>query len=336
MDRTLQRSLMGSTAAHAAVLLAAILVGGLTARNAMDLNVPVLEILPSDLQLTMGDQAGGGTPNPLPQGPREIAGSPPAQPQPVPAPAPAPQPPPPVVPKVQTPPQPAPAVKEPPAKPAPSKEPEAPAPPVRETAPKIEVAKTARAVTRAQDVDATRLADKPVKVTPAKTVEIASTRRKRTEDDARAATEAIEAAASARRAQEQRLASAQSLAARIAGAASGVSKNVGATTQIQALGPGGKAYAPYYSYLQATLKREWRKPATSSEQTAQATVQLVIAKDGSLFSADLTKRSGVAALDASVEEIFRRVRRFDRLPPDFNEARMIVPVTFVLDSSLSQ
>lgn len=323
---------MGSTAAHAAVLLAAILIGGFTARKAMELEVPVLEILPSDLALTMGDQAGGGTPNPLPQGTREIAGSPPAPTQP----AKAPQPPPPVIPKVQTPPQPAPLVQEPPKKQVPTPEPKAPAPPVREPAPKIEVAKEARAVTRAQDVDATRLATKPVKVTPAKTVEIASTRRRRTEEDARAATEAIEAAASARRAREQRLASAQSLAARLAGAASGVSKNVGATTQIQALGPGGKAYAPYYSYLQATLKREWRKPATSSEQTAQATVQLVIAKDGSLISADLTQRSGVPALDASVEEIFRRVRRFDRLPPDFNEARMIVPVTFVLDSSLSQ
>ncbi|MCW5558740.1 MAG: TonB family protein [Verrucomicrobiae bacterium] len=346
MDRTLQRCLLGSAAAHVTVLLAAILMGALAAKKALQLEVPVLEILPSDLNLTMGTQAGGGTPNPLPQGARDIAGNPPPRAQTAPASAPAPAPPPqapaPTVPKVQEPP-PTPVAKNPPARPSEPKDTSAREPAVKDPpadsskaskAPKIELAKDARRV--AQDVDATRLADKPVKIASAKPVEVNSARRRRTEEDARAATEAIEAAASAQRARDQRLAGVQSLADRIAGAATGVSKNVGASTQIQALGPGGTAYAPYYSYLQATLKLQWRKPATSSEENAQVTVQLVIAKDGALISADISRRSGMAALDTSIEELFRRVRKFKPLPKEFDEPRMVVPVTFVLESNLSQ
>jgi len=338
MDRTLQRCLLGSTAVHAAVLLAVILAGALTAKKALEMDVPVLEILPSDLDLTLGTQAGGGTPNPLPQGARDIAGDPPPRPQ-QPAPTLIPQTPPPTIPKVQDPP-PAPVVKDPPTtKPEVPKNPPVQEPAAKESPPKaskIELAKEARRVAQAQDVDATRLADKPVKVASAKSVEVTSSRRKRTEDAARAATEAIEAAASARRAREQRLVGVQSLADRISGAATGVSKNAGASTRIQAVGPGGAAYAPYYSYLQATLKLHWRKPTTSSEEAAQVAVQLVLAQDGALISADLTRRSGVAALDASVEELFRRVRKFKPLPEEFDEPRMVVPVTFVLESNLSQ
>ena len=62
MDRTLQRCLVGSTASHAALLLLILLAGGLAARKVIEPDVPVLEIIPTDLRLTMGDQIGGGTP----------------------------------------------------------------------------------------------------------------------------------------------------------------------------------------------------------------------------------------------------------------------------------
>lgn len=317
--------------AHGALLALVLLLGALAARKAIQPEVPILEILPTDLQLTMGNQIGGGTPNPLPPGTKEVEGRPPQRSQA-----------PPEVPRAaEPPPLPVPRTPDPPApsKPAP-KAIEKPDPP-KTAPPKVEAAPQAKPVVRAQDVDRTRPQDKPVapvadKAPPApRQIEVSTARRKRTDDDSRAAAEAAESATAAARAREQRLASARNLAERLSGAASGVSRNVGATTQIQMPGPGGAAYAPYYSYLQAFLKQQWRKPATSTEREAQTTVRLAIARDGTILAADITRRSGVKALDTSVEELFRRLRKLRPLPDAFTETRMEVPVSFVLESDSS-
>ncbi|MBL9175323.1 MAG: TonB C-terminal domain-containing protein [Verrucomicrobiales bacterium] len=322
MDRTLQRCLVGSTAAHAAILLLVLLLGGLAARKVIEPEVPVLQFLPTDLRLTMGDQIGGGSPNPLPPATREVPGPPPAaQSQPPSIPTPPPQAPVPT-PKVREDPPPSESATKPPA------------PAVTKTSPpRIEVAKEPRLMAKAQDVDPSRLPDKPIKMASAPTVQTSSARRRRTDEDKKAAEEAAEAAASASRARAERIATARSLAERLSGAATGVSKNVGASTQIEMPGPGGAAYAPYYAYLQSYLKLQWRKPTTSSEQEAATSVELTIARDGTLLSADITRRSGVKSLDSSVEDLFRRVRKLNPLPPEFGDARMVVPVKFVLDSS---
>lgn len=324
MDRTLQRCLVGSTAAHAALLLLVLLLGGLAARKVIEPDVPVLQIIPTDLRLTMGDQIGGGTPNPLPQAKKEVPGSPPVAP-----------------PQAQvTPPTTTPKVREeaPPSE-TPTKETTpktvTPPPTTKSSPPKIEVAKEPRLMAKAQDLDASRLPDKPIKMASTPTIQTSSARRRRTDEDKKAAEEAAEAAAAASRARADRIASARTLAEKLSGAATGVSKNVGATTQIDMPGLGGAAYAPYYTYLRAYLKQQWRKPTTSSEQEAAASVELTIGRDGTLLSAEITHRSGVKALDASVEELFRRVRKLNPLPSEFGDARMVVPVKFVLDSSAS-
>lgn len=332
MDRTLQRCLVGSTAAHAALLLLVLLLGGLAARKVIEPDVPVLQIIPTDLRLTMGDQIGGGTPNPLPQAKKEVPGTPPvAPPQPqVTPPQTATPPPPPTTPKVRE--------EAPPSETA-TKETApktvTPPPTTKSSPPKIEVAKEPRLMAKAQDLDASRLPDKPIKMASTPTVQTSSARRRRTDEDKKAAEEAAEAAAAASRARADRIASARTLAEKLSGAATGVSKNVGATTQIEMPGLGGAAYAPYYAYLQAYLKQQWRKPTTSSEQESAASVELTIGRDGTLLSAEITRRSGVKALDASVEELFRRVRKLNPLPSEFGDARMVVPVKFVLDSSAS-
>ena len=325
MDRTLQRCLVGSTAAHAAVLLLVLLLGGLAARKVMEPDVPVLQIIPTDLRLTMGDQIGGGTPNPLPQANKEVPGKPPvAQPQATPTATP-----PPLAPT------PTPKLREDPPPLEPATKPTTTPVVTKSSPPKIEVAKEPRLMAKAQDVDASRLPDKPIKMASTPTVQTSSARRRRTDEDKKATEEAAEAAAAASRARAERISTARTLAEKLSGAATGVSKNIGATTQIEMPGPGGAAYAPYYSYLQAFLKQQWRKPTTSSEQEAATSVELTIGRDGTLLSAEIAHRSGVKSLDASVEELFRRVRKLNPLPSEFGDARMVVPVKFVLDSSAS-
>ena len=328
MDRTLQRSLIGSSLAHTGLLMLVLLGGSFAAKKVIETDVPVLEILPTDLRLTMGDQIGGGTPNPLPVASQDRTGPPPQAPPQTP-----------VAPPPQVPVRPQPRVADPPPVVEPVSQPAPTTPPSKEvpkpTASKIQVAKDPRPVAKAQDVDPIQLASKPVKVSPSTAIQTSSAKRKRTEEDQRAATEAAEAAASASRARDQRLASVRGLAERLSGAVTGVSKNTGTSTKIEMLGPGGNAYAPYFSYLQAKLKQWWSKPATSSEKEAQVDVELSIARDGTVLSAVLKRRSGVDALNRSVEEIFRRHPVLQPLPPEFEGAKMVVPVSFVLESSES-
>jgi len=328
VDRLFQRTLAGSAVGHAALLTLVIVVGGLTAKKVVQPEVPFLEIIPTDLKLTMGTQIGGGTPNPRPLA--AVEGTPP------PAPSTPPQAPPVTeVPRVE------PKPVEPPVKPAPPEPKAEPAPTKTvEPEPKVEVSKEIRPTAKAQDVDTARKPEKtPAKIQVSSQVRtVNASDRKKVEQEAREAREAKEAkeaAAAEARAQQQRAASAQKLAARFSGAAAGVSQNVGGSTKIEMPGPGGAAYAPYTSWLQTFLYQQWRRPATTASGNEWVGVQLTISKDGTVLDVTIKRSSGVRSLDASVEEIFRRNRKLRPLPDEFNESRLVVPVKFVLEASAS-
>lgn len=334
MDRIQQRCLIGSTVLHGGLLVLLLIVSGLAAKKAIQPDVPFLEIIPTDLRLTMGDQIGGGTPNPRPLAARE--GTPPAPKTETPAP--------PVSPPVQ-PVEPKPVEVPKPVAPKPVETPKSdpPKPAETKTERKIEVAKETRPTAKAQDVDPTQKAEKtttPSTSKPASKIQVSSQVRTRSQADrqqaekeARAAREAEAAEAQAR---NQRLAAAQKLASRVSGAASSVSRNVGGATKIDMPpGPGGAAYAPYLSWLETFLYQQWRRPSTSSQQQEQEWVgmEIVIARDGTVLSSRVTRSSGIRSLDASAEEVFRRNRKLRPLPDEFTEPRLVVPVKFVLEAS---
>lgn len=336
MDRTQQRCLIGSTAGHALVLILVLVGSGLAAKKVIQPDVPFLEIIPTDLKLTMGDQIGGGTPNPRPLAEREGTPPPPAQAEPVPV-----TPPPtPAVPKTETKPvEPAKPVTPPKAAEPEKKVVETPKPER-----KVDVSRDVKTVAKAQDVDPSRKADKPTDKPQSSVSKIQVSKQTRTrtaEDRAKAdkaaaeAKEAREAEQAAAEARERRYAAAQTLASRLTGAAQGVAKNVGGSTQIEMPGPGGAAYAPYLSWLQTFLYQQWRRPSTTTGSRDWVGLEVVIAKDGTVLSAVIKRSSGVRAIDASAEEVFRRNRKLRPLPDEFKEPRLVVPVKFVLEASES-
>ncbi|MBN9692136.1 MAG: TonB family protein [Verrucomicrobia bacterium] len=319
---------MSSTAAHAAVLALVLLAGGWAARKAVPTEVPFLEIIPTDLKLTMGDQIGGGTPNPRPLD--RVEGMPAlpkvTTPDSVVAPVP---------PKVETKPiEPLPEPKKVEKQEKVEKVEAAKSEPVK-TERKIEVSKEVRPTAKAQDVDDTKKADKP-KIQVSKQVRTLSSADKQKAErearEAREAQEAREAAASAAQARAQRSANAQKLASRLTGAAVGVSQKVGGSTQIEMPGPGGAAYAPYTSWLQTFLYQQWRRPTSSSSNQEWVGLNLTISKDGTVLGVSITRSSGIRSLDASVEEIFRRHPKLRPLPDEYQEPRLVVPVKFVLEA----
>ena len=323
MDRTQQRCLIGSAVAHAALLTLVVVVGGLTASKVVQPDVPFLEIIPTDLKLTMGNQIGGGTPTPRPLADKEGTPPPGKSESPMPAPPAA---------KVETP-KPPDVVKT--AEPVKQVEKAIEEPKAEK---KVEVSKTVKTAEKAQDVDLTKKADKP-SVTPASKIQISNQLRtvstadkQKAEREAREAREAREEAAAEAQAQAQRYAMAKGLASKLSGAASGVSQNVGGSTKIEMPGPGGAAYAPYTSWLQTFLYEQWHRPSTSSKGQEWVGVEVVIAKDGTVLGVTVKRSSGIRSLDASVEEIFRRNRKLRPLPDEFKEPRLVVPVKFVLEA----
>jgi len=203
---------------------------------------------------------------------------------------------------------------------------------------KVEVAKEVRPTVKAQDVDQAKKADKPALVSPAKiqvstqTRTLSSVDKQKVERKAREARESWEAAAAAAQANERRSAAVQKLASRLSGAAAGVSKNVGGSTQIEMPGLGGAAYAPYTSWLQTFLYEQWRRPASSSQKQEWVGLEIVIARDGTVLGVQIKRSSGIRSLDASAEEVFRRHRKLRPLPDEFKEPRLVVPVKFVLEA----
>ncbi|HAB19609.1 MAG TPA: TonB family protein [Verrucomicrobiota bacterium] len=313
MDRTQQHCLAGSTAIHIGVLVLVLVASGLAAHRAIQPEVPFMEIIPTDLLLTMGNQIGGGKVNPLP---------------PAPAPKEAPTP----TPKV--------AVSEP-VKPTPTPriEPRLEPKPVEPTKPverKVAVTREVREVQSpraAQDVALTRQATKPV-TTPK--IQVSNQTRTRTDADKQVEREAREAAAAEAAARDQRMASVKKLASRITGAATGLAENVGSSTKIEMPGPEGIAYAPYLNWMQSYIYERWRRPATSSQEQQYVVLEVVIARDGTVLSATIIRPSGFRSLDASAETVFREYRKLRPLPGEYKEPRLVVPVKFVLEAPGSQ
>ncbi|RME93124.1 MAG: TonB family protein, partial [Verrucomicrobia bacterium] len=97
-------------------------------------------------------------------------------------------------------------------------------------------------------------------------------------------------------------------------------------------GAGGASYANYAAYVRMVYDRAWREPP-ASQVRAGATVKarIVIARDGTVVSAEIVRPSGDPALDRSVKEALDRVRNIGRpFPAGARDDRR----TFILNFNL--
>ncbi len=135
--------------------------------------------------------------------------------------------------------------------------------------------------------------------------------------EARAQRERAAAAAQARRqAETQRLAERQR--SRVAGVVGALEDNLSSGTTVSVPGTGGATYASYTSFVDLIYRRAWAplKPRETGDTGASVLVRVVIARDGAVISDRITKRSGDAALDKSVQAALDRVRTIGRPFPD--------------------
>ncbi len=96
-------------------------------------------------------------------------------------------------------------------------------------------------------------------------------------------------------------------------------------------GGGGGGGASAYAYLlRNAFDRAWVAPRNVSDDLATADVEVGVRRDGKILSARIVKRSGVAALDRSVQETLARVTQVPAFEPGAPEETR----TFVIGFNL--
>ena len=135
----------------------------------------------------------------------------------------------------------------------------------------------------------------------------------RTEAEAKAKAQA-EARERAKAEADARRRTAQRMESRLNSAFQSLSKNLSSGTTIEPLGPGGEAYADYGQVVKSYYDQAWIDPEDVSEDAATVKVKVFIRRDGTVTLDSITARSGIPALDKSVQNALDRVR-LRGLPP---------------------
>ena len=291
MNRLQKKCLLASTAMHS--LLVVILVVGpafLSAKKRPP-DLPLLDVIPS--RLVDAALFGGGNPKAKP---------PPAAAQ---AEAPKPEPP-----REQTrqprQPQPEPPRSQPPERQKPVKpEPEV----VKSETARISAEKSKPKISVSKDI------------TTRSPKEVADQREKERQEEAR------------RRERELTLArqrAAKQIESRLSGAVKSLKENFSAGTTIEMPGPGGEAYANYSQVVKSMYDRAWIDPEDVTDESATVQVKVVVNRDGTLKSDSIVQRSGIPALDKSVQNALDRVRQLPHFPDGAKEGERIFIINFNL------
>lgn len=101
-------------------------------------------------------------------------------------------------------------------------------------------------------------------------------------------------------------------------------------TAVEVSGPGGEAYASYRSFVFAAYDNAWQVQPDIADDDAVVVARIVIHRTGRIISAAISERSGMSALDKSVQRALDGVKS---LPP-FPESTRDQERTFVIEFSL--
>jgi colicin import membrane protein len=300
MDRLQKKCFIASVGAHALLALILFIGPAFQSSTSKTDNLPVLEFIPDKTFDAL--VSGGGNPQAQP-----LAAPPAPQPKPLAPPPPQPQP----QPEVQPPP--------PAPRPRPAPQPEK----IREPEPPKETVKEAKSPKldpESLELSKDRKTKKP---------EISTKLVTRTQRDTKAEAKA-QADAQAREDAQAATDARRRLARQIGRMAEHLGGEVSGATTIELKGPGGGG-VPYANFLQAVksvYERAWLLPDGVTDEDATVAVSVTIARDGTVVSARITRSSGNAAVDRSVQATLDRVKYAAPLPDDAKENERTVGISF--------
>jgi len=288
MDRLQKKCFFASTGLHLLLLLILLVGPAFVSSHSKPDNLPVLDFVP--LRTVDALISGGGNPDAKP---------PPAtfeKPQPLP-PAPVVQPAPPPPEKMREPAPPKEVIKET----APPKDPEPSFEPSKEPKPKKPTIEFTPVI-------------RPVKDAKAEA---------KTQAEAQAREQAREYA---RQEADWR----RRAAAAFSSAGNSLTDGRSSETSIKLLGPGGGG-VPYANFLQAVksvYQHAWIVPDGITDENATVAASVTIARDGTVVTSRITRSSGNAAVDRSVQVTLDRVTYAAPLPDEAKENQRTVSINF--------
>ena len=306
MSRLQKKCLIASAAAH--VLLVCILVFApafVWSKKNAD-NLPVLEFVPAKLVDEL--MSGGGKPNATPPPVQKLETAEPSPVQPIASKPPEPQP--------ETPPKPAP---QPPAveQPVVKKNPEPVLPVPKEKSKPLKPTKSEP--TPSENPRSTKVE------TQKSRIELNLKQVKRSAKDTAAVKAQVEEEANARKAADTRRALLNSSIKNLA-------QNLSPGTNIDIPGPGGEAYANYGQIVKSIYDDAWQEPKDVADENATVETTVTIDRDGTVSFSATTRKTGIVALDKSVDAALRRVQA-TKLPP-FPEGTKDAKRTFIINFNL--
>lgn len=95
-------------------------------------------------------------------------------------------------------------------------------------------------------------------------------------------------------------------------------------------GPGGKAYGNYALTVKQRYEAAWRMGATLNEDDRTVEISVTVLRNGSILNARITRRSGLSAMDRSIESVLRDVKQLPPFPENATDEQR----TFVIEFNL--
>jgi TonB family protein len=122
------------------------------------------------------------------------------------------------------------------------------------------------------------------------------------------------------------------LAAALAKTAEHMQQGFESGTKVDVGGPGGEAYAGYASFVQAIYDNAWQLVRDLSDDNFITKVSVTISRDGTVTSARITKHSGNAAMDKSVQKALDKVKFVQPFPPGSTDSERTFIINFNLEA----
>jgi TonB family protein len=116
--------------------------------------------------------------------------------------------------------------------------------------------------------------------------------------------------------------------------ASGVQSSSAEKTvvEVPGIGGGGEVFAGYNDAVYNIYYHAWITPDSVPDHLKVPETRVVVARDGSIISAELTVPSGEAALDKSVERVLRAVKTLPPFPAGAHDEQKVFRIRFSLDA----
>ncbi|HRY48224.1 MAG TPA: TonB family protein [Candidatus Paceibacterota bacterium] len=313
MKRVQYQCLAASTVAHSLLVLIVFLGIGFGSAQKREVDLPILEVIPSRLV----DEAVFGGGDPRPPGPenktpeRQALPAAPANPPPI---------------------KPQPASEPPPSKPEPAPKSDSKAPPEKPIDPP-------KAAEPAKPFPSDEPSPAPVKTPPKKARNIDLSQRK-TRSEVSGIVPRNTQRAQQEAADKARREAIENWRGQISGALGSIRRNLSSSTTIEVSGggvggTGGEAYANYAQVIRTLYDRAWIDPEEVADSNLSVRAAIVIARDGRILSSRLVRPSGVAAMDKSVRQALDRVTRVPAFPAESKDIERTFNINFNLKAKRS-